>query len=193
MTFSRLNGRSGIAAALLLALPLAAAAQAPAQGAAPEPAPRPECRGRMHDGMGMGQMDDSPMQGHHGGREHGPMGGWQHGHGDGEFLAGLKLTEAQQDRMFTLRQATEAAMRERMKAVRRTADALRQASAADRFDAGAAKKLADEHGQALAAVAYLHAETHAKMLAILTPEQRQQAEQARQRMAERCHGGPDEP
>ena len=109
-----------------------------------------------------------PPQGQHGlehGDDRGPGRGPMHPHG-------LKLTDAQQDKLFALHHAAEPAQRERDKAIRRAHDGLRELAESSRFDDAKAAALAQTLGQAIAAEELDHAREQAQFLALLTPEQR---------------------
>ena len=84
----------------------------------------------------------------------------------------LQLTEAQQDKVFTLQHAAEPARRARDKAIRRAQDSLRELAESGRFDDAKAAALAQTLGQAFAAEELDRARGHAQFLSLLTPEQR---------------------
>lgn len=116
--------------------------------------------------------------------QHGGPG--EHGRGPGAhhglpFLRRVTLTEAQQDRVFAIMHAQEPPRREQMKNVRKAHEALKAMAASGQFDESKAAVLAQAAGQAVAAMALLHARTEAQVMAILTPEQRQQAASERPR------------
>jgi Spy/CpxP family protein refolding chaperone len=151
MTFQRLA-----AAATLLAACLATTCATPAFAA--------------------GEPDAPPPPGHHGRGEPGPELPFGH-----LPLHRLNLTEAQQDKLFAIMHAQAPQRREQDKAVRKAHDALRDLSHADRFDDAKAGALSRDLGQAIAAQALLRARTEAQVLAVLTPEQRDQLRQHRMR------------
>ena len=109
--------------------------------------------------------------------QHGGPG--EHGHGRGghglQFLRGVTLTEAQQDRVFAIMHAAEPQQREQMKSAHKAHEALHAMAASGQFDESKAAALAQTAGQAMAAMALMHARTEAQVMALLTPEQRQQA------------------
>jgi Spy/CpxP family protein refolding chaperone len=102
-----------------------------------------------------------------------------HGHEGGRMMRQLDLTEAQRDQIFRIRHESAPAMRERMKSARAAQQALRQAAADPNADSGRIRQLADAVGKAHADAAVARVETHRKVLAILTPEQRSKLEQSR--------------
>lgn len=134
-----------------------------------------------------------------------PDGG--HGHGPGApgpdmpfgRMHGLKLGEAQQDKLFAIMHAQAPQRREHEKAIRKAHEALRELGHADKFEDAKAAALAHDLGQAVAAEALLRARTEAQALAVLTPEQREQLRQRHQHGpwqhghdgAERPEGEPD--
>jgi len=111
----------------------------------------------------------------------------------------LKLTEAQQDKLFAIMHAQAPQRREHEKAIRKAHEALRELGRAEKFDDAKAAALSRDLGQAVAAEALLQARTEAQALAVLTPEQREQLRQRRQHGpwqhghdgAERPEGQPD--
>jgi periplasmic protein CpxP/Spy len=131
------------------------------------------------------ETDESAPQhcaSHDGGHErHGPMAGGPFGMAGGgllpPFLRGLDLSEAQRDKVFTLRHDHEPRQHALMKTMRGAMQALRALASEDSFDAAKARQLADTHGKAMADLAMLHAEMAARVRALLTPEQRQQADE----------------
>jgi Spy/CpxP family protein refolding chaperone len=99
-----------------------------------------------------------------------------HGHGHSlSFLHGVVLTEAQQDRVFAIMHAAEPQRRELAKSVRKAHEALSALAGSGKFDDGKAAALAQSAGQAMAAMVLARARLEAQVMALLTPEQRQQA------------------
>ncbi len=93
----------------------------------------------------------------------------------------LKLTEAQQDKVFAIMHAQEPQHRDYDKAIRKAHEGLHELGRADRFDEGRAGALSRDLGQAVAAQALLRARTDAQIQGVLTPEQREQVSQHRMR------------
>ena len=158
MKFTSLSAASALLAACLAAAPVFAADDADAPPAAGERGPGP-----------------------HGFGDHGPGAPGP----DMPFgrlpLHRLKLTEAQQDKLFAIMHAQAPQRREHDKTIRKAHDALRELGHADKFDDGKAGALSRDLGQAVAADALLQARTEAQILAVLTPEQREQLRQHRMR------------
>lgn len=134
------------------------------------------------DETGAGQP---PMaQGEHGprGPEHdgpGPFGpgrapGFGPGFGPGSppFFHGLDLSEAQQDKVFAIVHAEAPYLREQSKAAAKAREALRALATADKYDDAKAAALAKDLATAEANIALQHVRTQQKLLAVLTPEQR---------------------
>ena len=96
-------------------------------------------------------------------------------------LRALNLSEAQQDQVFKIFHEQAPAMREQMKQVRRARAELRQVAAAERFDEGRARQIADTQAKALATLAVMRAQTMHRVREILTPEQRTRMDQMRER------------
>jgi Spy/CpxP family protein refolding chaperone len=95
------------------------------------------------------------------------------------FLRDLKLTEAQQDKLFALMHEHIPKVREQMKAASKAVEELRRQASMGQFDADKARTLADAHGRAVAQMTLIHAELDAKVHALLTPEQRKQLDETR--------------
>jgi len=115
------------------------------------------------------------------GMQHAGTGEQGRGHGGMPFLRGVTLTEAQKDKVFAIMHAQEPQRRDQMKAIQKAHDALEALASSGQFDETKAATLAQTAGQAMAAAALLRARTEAQVLALLTPEQRQQATSARPR------------
>ncbi|TFW32786.1 Spy/CpxP family protein refolding chaperone [Massilia horti] len=122
------------------------------------------------------------------GPDHGPMhmGRGEHAmrgpsmHGPGLHLPrGVELSEAQQDRVFAIMHAQAPQRREIEKKVRAAHDELRTLTESGQFDETKASSQAQALGQATAAGALLRARTAAQLLAVLTPEQREQMHKVR--------------
>jgi Spy/CpxP family protein refolding chaperone len=105
-------------------------------------------------------------------------------------LHGLKLSDAQQDKLFAIMHAQAPEHREHEKAIRKAHEALHELGRADKFDDAKAGALARDLGQAVAADALLRTRTEAQALAVLTPEQRDQLRQRRMRGRD-AEGQPD--
>jgi Spy/CpxP family protein refolding chaperone len=99
----------------------------------------------------------------------------------------LHLSEAQQDQLFAIMHAAAPRQRTQAKAERKAQEALRTLGAAPQFDEARANAAARELGQAVADGALLRARLESQVLALLTPEQRQQVRR------ERPPGPPDHP
>lgn len=87
-------------------------------------------------------------------------------------LRGVKLSEAQQDKVFLIMHEQAAAFYEAMKTAQRADADLHALSLAPNFDVVRARALAEAAGKAQAEIAFLHASTTARIFALLTPEQR---------------------
>lgn len=133
----------------------------------------PGPRGAEHDGPG-GQ--EGPRRA---GPEHGPERAPGFGPGPGflgrpPFFRGVELSEAQQDKVFTILHAEAPYLREQAKAAAKAREALRALSSADKYDDGKAAALAKELAAAEANIMLQHVRSQQKLLALLTPEQRKQ-------------------
>lgn len=115
--------------------------------------------------------------------EGGPRGPMMDGRGGpGMHLPpGVKLTEAQQDKVFAIVHAQEPQQREQMQDMRKAHEALGALVADGKFDEAKAAPLAAAVGKAAAALALSKARTDAQINAVLTPEQRKAAAEAHER------------
>ena len=101
-------------------------------------------------------------------------------HGDGQrWLRGLELTEAQRDQVFKIFHEQAPVMREHAKAARDASRELRAAATSPNFDRARARTLADAQAKASAEMAFLRADAMSRVVAILTPEQREKLQQRR--------------
>lgn len=120
------------------------------------------------------------------GPEYGPPFGQLHER-DGEpgpfgtppFLRGLALSDAQDERVFTILHGQAPRRRALDLAERKADDALRAVAGAPEFDAAAASAAAQALGQAIAGQELLRLQTRAMLKAVLTPEQRAQLDAPR--------------
>lgn len=147
--------------AATLALPLAA------QSAAAPPPPRD---GMLHE-------RPAPMCEHMGQGEHMGRGGHMGGPGETPpFLRGVELSEVQRDKIFAILHAQAPLMHEQGKQAEKTHQALHALALADKFDDAKAAALAQQGAQAMAQAMLQHLRSEHQILALLTPEQRQQIE-----------------
>ena len=151
------------AAAALLAACLAATCTVPAFAAAATDAPP--------------TAGQPGPEGHHGFGPHGPGAPGPDMPFEHMALHRLHLSEAQQDKVFAIMHAAAPEHHEHEKAIRKAHEAMRDLARADRFDDAKAAAVARDLGQAVGAEARLHARTEAQVLAVLTPEQREQLRQ----------------
>ena len=95
------------------------------------------------------------------------------------FLHGIALSEAQQDKVFAATHAQAPLLREQQKIAVKAHEQLRQLAASSTYDDARAGALAKTAAQAMAQISLLQARLEQQLLALLTPEQRQQVEQRR--------------
>jgi Spy/CpxP family protein refolding chaperone len=95
------------------------------------------------------------------------------------FLRGIELSEAQQDKVFAVTYAQAPLLREQEKIAFKAHAQLRELAASDAYDDAKAGALASTAAQAMATISLLQARLEQQLLAVLTPEQRQQARQRR--------------
>jgi len=106
------------------------------------------------------------------------------------YLRGVDLTEAQRDKLFNLMYAQLPTMREQGKLRHKTMQELRALSNAESFDDAKAQQLAAQLATLEKDMVLARARNDAKVFAILTPEQRQQVQDARKAREERGHDEP---
>ena len=118
-----------------------------------------------------GDKADNCTKGHHS-RHHqaGP-----HAFGQPHFLRGIALTSEQEDKIFALHHAEVPKVREQMKQRHALHQELNQVSQAAQFDEAKAKAITDKLANLEKEGALNRARTENKVLAVLTPEQREQA------------------
>jgi protein CpxP len=176
MKIHRVAIRPVIAVSLLLTCPLVSLA-------APPPGPD-----GGHDSR-CGGPDMHTFRGPPPGPEFGP--GFGPGIGAAPpFLAGLHLTDDQQDKVFAILYAAAPAMREQAKALRKAHEALHELNESPQYDENRVKGLADSAAKADSQLTVLRVRTEHEIFALLTPEQRKQLEEHRHEMGPRDHGGP---
>jgi Spy/CpxP family protein refolding chaperone len=170
-----MNSTRKTLAAALLAACCATSFAAQSEAPPPDGAQRPDA-GQRPDGSG-GRGPHAGFE-HHGQRGQRGQGG--HGSHGGPGFGGFRdlgLSEAQQDKLFAIEHAAAPQRRQQDKALRHAHEALRALRDAAQFDEAKAGAAARELGQAVAAEALLEARLHAKVLAVLSPEQREQLRQ----------------
>jgi len=106
------------------------------------------------------------------------------------FLAGLHLTDEQQDKVFAIVYAAEPVMHEQTKALRKAHEALHELNEADQLDEGKAKNLAEAAAKAESQLMVLRLRTEHQILALLTPDQKKQLEEHRRQAHEHDGGHP---
>lgn len=97
----------------------------------------------------------------------------------------MELSEAQQDKVFTILHAEAPYLREQSKAAAKAREALRQLATADKYDDAKAAALAREAASADANIVLQHVRTQQKLLAVLTAEQRKQQAEEKPRHPQR--------
>ena len=95
------------------------------------------------------------------------------------FLHGIDLSEAQQDKVFAATYAQAPLLREQEKIAFKAHAQLRELAGSSAYDDAKAGALASTAAQAMAKISLLHARLEQQLLAVLTPEQRKQAQQRR--------------
>ena len=97
------------------------------------------------------------------------------------MLRGVVLDEAQDDKVFAIMHALAPQRREQERSLRQSQDALHALAVSGQYDEAKAAALAKSAGAAVSALALLDARADARILALMTPEQRRQAEEGRAR------------
>lgn len=95
------------------------------------------------------------------------------------FLHGIDLSEAQQDKVFAATYAQAPLLREQEKIAFKAYAQLRELAGSSTYDDAKAGALANTAAQAMAKISLLNARLQQQLLAVLTPEQRKQAQQRR--------------
>ena len=95
------------------------------------------------------------------------------------FLHGIELNEAQQDKVFAATYAQAPLLREQEKIAFKAHAQLRELAASSTYDDAKAGALANTAAQAMATISLQQARLEQQLLAVLTPEQRKQAQQRR--------------
>jgi protein CpxP len=107
------------------------------------------------------------------------------------YLAGLTLSEEQQDKVFAILYAAAPAIREQMKALRKAREALEELTTTAQYQETRARTLAEASAKAASQLALLRARTERDMYLLLTPEQRvQMLDRRRERLAHGPAGSP---
>lgn len=161
-----------VGASLALALPLAAHAQS-AQPAPGGDGPRAEHHWHGGQGGKEGGMRHHGMHGHRGmhGHHHGMMG----------MLHGVKLTDAQRDKVFAIHHAAEPQAYEKFKILRKSHEDLRAIGPMTaQYDEARAKAAIDAAARAKADLQLMRLRTAHEIYGVLTAEQKAQVEQNRQ-------------
>lgn len=96
------------------------------------------------------------------------------------FMHGIELSEAQQDKVFAATYAQAPLLREQQKIAYKAHAQLRELAASSAYDDARASALANAAAQAMAKISLQQARLEQQLLALLTPEQRKQAEQRRE-------------
>lgn len=98
-------------------------------------------------------------------------------------LHGVQLSDAQDDAIFELLNRNAPQMRKQHKEVEKTGKALRDQAKAESFSEARLADLAQAHAQALAKLELMRVQQERAVLAVLTPEQRRQANRNGERPA----------
>ncbi|HEY4372218.1 MAG TPA: Spy/CpxP family protein refolding chaperone [Burkholderiales bacterium] len=159
-----------VGAGLALTLPLAAFAQSA------QPAPG-----------GNGPRAEHHWQGGHGGKEggmrHHGMHHGRHGHHHGMMgmLRGVKLSDAQRDKIFAIHHAAEPQVYEKFKVLRKSREDLRAIGPMTaQFDEARAKSAIDAAARAKADLQLMRLRSAHEIYGVLTAEQKAQVDQNRQ-------------
>jgi periplasmic protein CpxP/Spy len=115
-------------------------------------------------------------------------GGGRHGHGMGLLARRLNLTQAQRDKIFKIRYDAQPAMRDKMKALRQSRLALRDAATSDTYNAEQVHKLAQAQANVMADLIAMRTEIRNRVYHVLTPDQQAQVKQWRQNGPRRGFG-----
>ncbi len=97
------------------------------------------------------------------------------------LLKRLDLTDEQRDQIFEIHHAQQPAVREKMEALRKGREALRNAAMAENYDSKAVRTLADQQGMLKAELIVMRNATFNRIYTLLTPEQREQIKQMKKK------------
>jgi len=97
------------------------------------------------------------------------------------FLHGVDLSEAQRDAIFAILHADAPAVWEHMKAERKAQEALHELTFSGKYDEAKAKELVNTAADHLAALSLLRVRSESRIYALLTPEQRKQASEMKEK------------
>jgi Spy/CpxP family protein refolding chaperone len=92
--------------------------------------------------------------------------------GGGAFLAGIDLTEDQQDKLFAIVHAAMPALRDHAKSERKAREALQELAHSSAFSEATAASLAQKQAKAAAELSLLRIRMEHEIFSMLTPEQR---------------------
>lgn len=91
------------------------------------------------------------------------------------FVHGLELTEAQRDAIFNIMHAQVPLLRDKMKSLHKSQEALHALTLSSQYDETKAKVLAEAVADDMAVLSLLRAQSEHQIYVLLTPEQRKQA------------------
>jgi len=97
------------------------------------------------------------------------------------FLHGADLSETQRDAVFAILHADAPAVWEHMKAERKAQEALHQLTFSGKYDEAKAKELVNTAADHMAALSLLRVRSESRIYALLTPEQRKQASEMKEK------------
>jgi protein CpxP len=89
------------------------------------------------------------------------------------MMGRLDLSEQQRDKIFEISYAQEPAVRDKLKALRKVRETLRESATAENYDAQHVRDLADQQAKIQADLAVMRTETFHRIYGLLTPEQKQ--------------------
>lgn len=133
--------------------------------------------------LALAQQESAPdgpppcaMEGPPPGFGHGPGAGGPAAPGLPPFLHGIDLSEAQQDKVFAATYAQAPLLREQEKIAFKAHAQLRALAGSSAYDDAKASALSSAAAQAMAKISLQQARLEQQLLAVLTPEQRKQAQ-----------------
>ncbi|MGK5071061.1 hypothetical protein [Janthinobacterium sp. RT4P48] len=102
------------------------------------------------------------------------------GQGWPPYLHGIELSEGQQDKVFAATYTQAPLLREQQKIAYKAHAQLRELASSSAYDDARASALANTAAQAMATISLQQARLEQQLLALLTPQQRKQAQQQRE-------------
>jgi periplasmic protein CpxP/Spy len=109
------------------------------------------------------------------------------------FLHDVTLSEAQQDKIFSIVHDAAPLLREQGKLAHKSAEAMHELETSGQYDETRLKLLADSNARAMAEIMMIHVRNTHQILALLTPDQRAQVDARKAEMQAAMQAKPEVP